>query len=113
MQLEEILLIAQLAIMGIAALIGLKLNSRVTVLEAQKNNDETKIKELEGQVEKYRSEMNHSVSSLTMRLLDIENKLIETNTYLKENLRHLTVIVTKHEEKLDKLDDNVRRIERG
>lgn len=52
------------------------------------------------------------MTNLTMRVLELDNKLIETNTYLKENLRYLTIIVDKHDRKIDYLLDNGRDTER-
>lgn len=112
MKFEEWLLLVQIVVMGVAALIGLKLNSRVIKLEQQTEDDKETIKNLKSQMDSYKNETMLSVTNLTMRLLEIENKLIETNTYLKENLRYLTIIVNKHETKLDQLDNGIRSLER-
>lgn len=108
MKFEEILLLIQLAVMGVAALIGLKLNSRIIKLEQQTLDDDKKITALEKQGE----QTTASMTNLTMRVLELDNKLIETNTYLKENLRYLTIIVDKHDRKIDYLLDNGRDTER-
>lgn len=41
------------------------------------------------------------------RLGEIEKKIIGENTYLKENVKYLTLLITRHEEKLGRLEDKI------
>lgn len=67
------------------------------------DNEKDRIQEI---LDRHTDQFITSIDRIYTKLNDLEKKIIGENTYLKENLKHITRLITKHDIDIDKLKED-------
>lgn len=84
--------------------------SRLTRTEIRQDAIRELLASLRTEVEKNKADIDREMRSAVDKLVRIEAGQVKTNTFLEENLKNLTRIISMHELEIDKIQEKLDQV---